>query len=68
MEAVNRGLKFPTMVSAYKAAELSGLSYAYILRGCKSGEIVHIKSNSRFLINLEKLIEKMNSGELDPEA
>ena len=53
----------PRMVSALDASKITGLSYGYILNGCKRGEIVHIKSNNRFYVNLDRFIDKLNGTE-----
>lgn len=57
--------KIPTMVTIRKAAELTGLSYNCLRKLCISQQIVHIKAGSKFLINLEKLTEYLNQGEVN---
>jgi len=59
-------VKVPTMVTIKKAAELTGLSYNCLRKLCISQQIVHIKAGSKFLINLEKLTEYLNQGEIKP--
>lgn len=56
--------KIPTMVTIRKAADLTGLSYDCLRKLCINKQIVHIKAGSKFLINLEKLTEYLNQGEI----
>ena len=51
----------PTMLGLREAAEQTGLSYDYIRKLCLQGEITYIRAGSRFLINMEKLIEYLNN-------
>ena len=69
MELYNKWLRgvtemtIPTMITIKEAAEKTGISYSRIRTLCLEGKIVHIKAGRRFLINLEKLIEYLNTGE-----
>lgn len=53
----------PTMITIREAAGQTGLSYHYIRKLCLQGKIVYVKAGSKFLINMEKLVEYLNSGE-----
>lgn len=53
----------PTMLTINETAERTGISYEALRKGCINGTIVHIKSGNRYLINLEKLIQKLNGEE-----
>lgn len=53
-------LRSPTMVSLNEAKAITGLSYEALRQMCISGEIVHIRVGAKYLINLEKLIAKLN--------
>ena len=53
-------LHSPTMVSINEAKAVTGLSYEALRKMCISGEIIHIKIGNRYLINLERLIAKLN--------
>lgn len=48
------------MVTIQKAADLTGLSYSYLRKLCINKQIVHTKAGSKYLINLDKLVEKLN--------
>ena len=56
-------MTIPTMITIKEAAEKTGISYSRIRTLWLEGKIVHIKAGRRFLINLEKLIEYLNTGE-----
>ena len=54
--------KIPDMQPIKNASALSGLSYDYLRRACLKGEIVHIRVGSKFLINMDRLIEYLNTS------
>lgn len=52
----------PTMVTLNKAAELTGVTYSTLRRWIKSGDFVYyVKSGSKYLLNLERLIDFLNT-------
>lgn len=52
----------PTMVTMTKAAELTGVTYSALRRWIKSGEFAYyVKAGSKYLINLERLVEFLNT-------
>lgn len=57
-------MQIPTMLTIKSAAEQTGLSYDCIRKMCLQNKIVYIRAGTKFLINLEKLIEYLN-GEAD---
>ena len=56
-------LNIPTMLPIREVAKRTGLSYYFLRKGCLSGEIVHIRCGDKFLINFDKLIERLNGEE-----
>ena len=56
-------LKIPTMLTLQEAAKRTGLAYNYLRKGCMEGTIVHIRCGNKYLVNLEKLVDKMNGEE-----
>lgn len=50
----------PEMVGLREAAARTGLSYGFLRRLCLSGQIVHIRCGSKFLINFQKLCDYLN--------
>ena len=56
-------MTIPTMVTIRAAADQTGLSYDYIRKLCLAGKIVFVRSGSKYIINLEKLVDYLNNGE-----
>ncbi len=56
-------LKIPTMETLREASHQTGLSYDYLRKLCITGKIVHIRAGCKILINMEKLIEFLNTGQ-----
>ena len=55
-------ISVPTMVTISKASEITGVSYDYLRKLCMNKKIVHIRAGKKYLINLEKLGEYLNSN------
>ena len=52
----------PTMVTMNKAAELTGVTYSALRRWIKSGEFTYyVMVGTKYLINLERLVEFLNT-------
>ena len=49
--------RFQTIADATRT---TGLSQYFIRRGCKDGSIPHVKSGSKFLVNIPLLLEAMD--------
>ena len=45
------------------ACRITGLSQYYLRRGCIDDTIPHIKSGTTYMINIPKLLKKLNGGE-----
>jgi len=43
-----------------EAASMTGLSVYYLRNGCRVGSVPAVKSGNRFLINVPKLLEKLD--------
>lgn len=54
-------IKKPTMLSIKEASEMFGLPQNLIRAKAKSGEIVAIRSNSKYYINAEKFCEYLQT-------
>lgn len=52
----------PEMIGIKEAASRTGLPYNYLRLACLRGEIAHIRSGKKFLINYGKLVEYLNSA------
>lgn len=61
----------PRMVSLKEAAKLTGLSEIFLRKGFKSGELVGVRcgtsSGGKILLNLDRLIEYLDSHTEQPE-
>lgn len=53
----------PTMRTLKEAAQITGLSYDHLRKLCLQNKIVYVRAGSKFLINMEKLVEFLNAGE-----
>lgn len=56
-------MTIPTMVTIKEASQQSGLSYDFVRRLCLQGKIAYIRVGTKYLINLERFIEFLNTGE-----
>ena len=56
-------MTIPTMVTIKVAAGQTGLSYEYIRKLCLQKKIVFVRTGTKYLINMEKLVEFLNQGE-----
>lgn len=55
-------LPVPTMLPIKVVAERTGLSYECLRQLCINGEIVHIRTGAKYLINWERLIDYLNKN------
>lgn len=53
----------PEMVTIRDASERTGVSYYCLRKMCMCGQIVHIKTGKKYLINFGKLVDYLNSGD-----
>lgn len=53
----------PTMLTINRAAERSGLAPHHLRQLCVQGKIVYVRAGSKYLINFEKLVDHLNTGE-----
>lgn len=52
----------PTMVTMNKAAELTGVTYSALRRWIKSGDFAYyVRVGTKYLINLDRLVEFLNT-------
>ena len=54
----------PTMLPIPKAAAVTGLAQEYLRGLCRTGRIVHVKSGRKFIVNMEKLAEFLDEGDV----
>lgn len=61
-------MTIPTMLTIQETSNATGISYDCIRKLCLQGKIVHIRAGTKFLINMEKLVDYLNKGEGQDEA
>ncbi len=45
------------------ASKVTGLSMYYLRNGCKDGSVPHVKSGTVYLVNIPRLLEKLDALE-----
>lgn len=45
------------------AARVTGLSMYYLRNGCRDGSVPHVKSGTVYLVNMPRLLEKLDALE-----
>jgi len=53
----------PTMTTIIETAEKTGLAKHYIRQCCLQNKIVHVRCGKRILINFNKFVEFLNTGD-----
>lgn len=56
-------LKIPRMVPIQTVADECGFSYKTLWKMCKENKLVYIKAGNKYLINFDKFIDYLNTGE-----
>lgn len=56
-------VQYPRMATVKKAAEVYGLSPAYIRRLCRQGKIRYVVAGHRWLVNLDSLARYFEEGD-----
>ena len=56
-------IRYPNMGTVAKAAEIYGLSPAYIRRLCKQRKIRYVNAGHRWLVNLDSLARYFEQGD-----
>lgn len=59
-------IRYPSMGTVKKAAEIYGLSPAYIRRLCKTGKIRYVNAGHMWLVNLDSLARYFEAGDPGP--
>lgn len=52
------------MVTLKEASQRTGISYDRLRKMCINHQIVHIKAGCKFLLNWERLVDYLNTGEV----
>ena len=59
-------IRYPIMKSVKDAAEIYGLSPAYIRRLCRTGKVRFVNAGHRWLVNMDSLARYFEAGDPDP--
>ena len=65
---MDNALKVPRMETIKKTAEIFGLPEFFVRQKVLSGEVVFVRAGKKYLVNLDKFAEYLNSGEHKNEA
>lgn len=60
-------LIIPRMETIKKTAEIFGLPVHFVRTKVSSGEVVAVRAGRRFLVNVDKFAEYLNSSTITPE-
>lgn len=52
----------PEMCTIKETAQKTGLAYNFIRNLCLQNKIMYVKAGNKYLVNLNKLIEYLNTG------
>lgn len=55
--------KLPNMKSIKEMTQLTGLSYSFLRQLCLQNKIIHIRTGKKYLINYDRFIDYLNTGE-----
>ena len=61
-------LNIPRMETIKKTAELFGLPVHFVRSKVSSGEVVAVRAGKRFLVNVDKFAEYLNSSTVQPSG
>ena len=59
--------KLPKMMSIQEVMNETGFSYRHLWMLCKTNKIVHIRAGAKYLINFDKFIDYLNSGDFEEQ-
>ena len=55
--------QIPRMGTLKEAAALAGIPYSAIRKMCITGKVVHVRVGTKYLVNLDKLAEYLETGD-----
>ncbi len=61
-------ITIPRMETIKRTAELFGLPVHFVRTKVSSGEVVAVRAGKRFLVNVDKFAEYLNSSTVQPDA
>jgi len=60
-------MTIPRMRTIQQTANESGFTYRNIMNLCKQNKIVYVKTGTKYLVNLDKFIGYLNTGDREQE-
>lgn len=60
-QKMNENLKIPQMESIKRTAEIFGLPVHFVRQKVSSGEVVAVQAGRKFLVNVDRFAEYLNS-------
>lgn len=61
-------LKIPHMETIRRTAEIFGLPVHFVRGKVSSGEVVAVRAGRRFLVNVDKFAEYLNTSTIQPDS
>lgn len=65
---MNETTKIPHMESIRKTAEIFGLPVHFVRAKAASGEVVAVRAGRKFLVNVDRFAEYLNTSTVQPES
>lgn len=65
---MNEATKVPRMEGIKKTAELFGLPVHFVRSKVASGEVVAVRAGRKFLVNVDRFAEYLNTSTVQPES
>ena len=65
---MNENLKIPRMETIRKTAEIFKLPVHFVREKVNSGEVVAVRAGNKYLVNVDKFVEYLNSATITQTA
>lgn len=65
---MNETTKIPRMEGIRKTAEIFGLPVHFVRAKAASGEVVAVRAGRKFLVNVDRFAEYLNTSTVQPES
>ena len=65
---MNETTKIPHMETIRKTAKIFGLPVHFVRTKVSSGELIAVRAGRRFLVNVDKFAEYLNTSTVQPES
>ncbi|HEY5556674.1 DNA-binding protein [Acetobacterium sp.] len=61
-------ITIPRMRTIRQTADETGFAYCNIMQLCKQNKIVHVKAGTKYLVNFDKFIDYLNTGDKEQDV